>query len=312
MAATDTLPRVTAIATKLFVREGCTAPFSQWQARFSRAASDFPGFLSIDLLPLTAGAAEWRVVQQFRSAGEMAHWLASAARQGLLDETAALREGPYLDETVPDFHAWGSVTEVVVTTVKPGLEAEFRAWCETIQAAQGAFAGYMGTYIQAPATPGQPFWTTLVRYSTPGELEAWLGSAVRRELIKDSGRFIESWKSHRMPSSFAGWFPGGAGGAAPAAWKQTALVLLVLFPVVALELRFLSPHLAGWNHAAGMFLGNAISVSLVSWPLVPLAIRGLGWWLRPRAAARLRAEILGAAVLLALYAAEVAIFWRVL
>lgn len=98
MAVTGTPPRVTAIAPKLFMREGGVAPFSQWQARFSCAASGFPGFLSIDLLLLTARVAEWRVVQQFRSAGEMALWVASKERQELLDETAALRDGPYRDD----------------------------------------------------------------------------------------------------------------------------------------------------------------------------------------------------------------------
>jgi len=65
------------------------------------------------------------------------------------------------------------VTEVITTVVKPDKEPEFRAWCEDIQAAQGGFAGYVGTYVQAPSrpssSPGRP-WCGSRRpsSSTPG------------------------------------------------------------------------------------------------------------------------------------------------
>jgi uncharacterized protein len=301
------------MATKLHLRAGAESLFNRWLARLTHVVSGFPGFLSVEMLPLCAGSSEWRVVQQFRSAEHMEQWARSAERRQLLDEAASLREGAHEDESVPDFHASSSVTEVIVTAVKSGQESAFRAWCETIQAAQGEFPGYMGTYVQSPASAAQPVWTTLVRFSAPGQLDAWLTSAMRRDLIRQSERLVDSWESHRMPSSFAGWFPPGrAGRKPPAAWKQTGVVLLVLFPVVMLELRYLSPLLAGLHTAVGTFIGNAISVSLVSWPLAPVAIQGLGWWLQPSPAHGRRAEILGGATLAALYAAEIGLFWHFL
>lgn len=87
-------------------------------------------------------------------------------------------------------------------------------------------------------------------------------------------------------------------------------MLLVLFPVVMLEMRFLGPLLSGLNVAVGTFIGNLISVSLVSWPLAPLAIKALDWWLQAPAGSRRRAEILGGATIAALYALEIALFWR--
>lgn len=171
----------------------------------------------------------------------------------------------------------------------------------------------MGTLVQAPPSDAQPVWTTLVRFSRPEQLDAWLASPQRQELLRQSEGLEASWKSHRMPSSFAGWFAGGeAEHSAPAAWKQTAIVLLVLFPAVMLELRFLSPRLAGLNPALATFIGNAISVALVTWPLAPLAIRSLRWWLQPDPAHRARAGIFGVATVAALYAIELGIFWTFL
>jgi antibiotic biosynthesis monooxygenase (ABM) superfamily enzyme len=78
-----------------------------------------------------------------------------------------------------------------------------------------------------------------------------------------------------------------------------------------LETRFLSPLLTHVPMAIATFIGNAISVSLVSWPLMKLAIVLLGWWLTPDPKQRARAEILGAGAIAALYAAEIVFFMLV-
>ena len=299
------------VSTRLRIVDGADAAFSRWQARLTHAVTTRPGFLSIEFIPLHAGSCEWRVVQCFRAPVHLEAWLVDASRQRLLEEGAAWLHGPYGDESAPDFHGSGSVTEVIVTSVQPGQEPAFHAWCEAIQAAQGEFPGYMGTLVQAPPSDAQPVWTTLVRFSEPQQLEAWLLSAQRRELLRRSEGLVASWKSHRMPSSFAGWFPGGPmEGGAPAAWKQAAIVLLVLFPTVMLELRFLSPLLAGCNPAMATFIGNLISVAVTTWPLAPLAIRGLGWWLQPNPANRARVELCGLATVAALYATELGVLWH--
>jgi antibiotic biosynthesis monooxygenase (ABM) superfamily enzyme len=301
------------IATKLRVIDGAHAAFSRWQARLTRAATVQPGFLSIEFIPVHAGSSEWRAVQCFRTPEQLDAWLRAPNRQRLFGEGAIWLDGTSGDESAPDFHGSGSVTEVIVTAVQPGQESAFHAWCEAIQTAQGEFPGYMGTLVQAPPSDAQPVWTTLVRFSKPEQLDAWLVSSQRDELLRQSEGLVASWKSHRMPSSFAGWFPGGqVEQSAPAAWKQAAIVLLVLFPAVMLELRFLSPLLAGLNPAIATFVGNAISVGLVTWPLAPLAIRSLRWWLQPDPASRARADMFGVATVAALYAIELGMFWHFL
>ncbi len=60
------------------------------------------------------------------------------------------------------------------------------------------------------------------------------------------------------------------------------LVVLVLFPIVMLELRFLSPLLGGLNSSVSMFIGNVISVALIAWPFMPLVVGPMNWWLLPK------------------------------
>ncbi len=68
MPASVQLPESTAMATKLCLRAGAEVPFNRWLARLTHTVGGFPGFLSVEMLPLRAGSSEWRVVHQFRSA----------------------------------------------------------------------------------------------------------------------------------------------------------------------------------------------------------------------------------------------------
>jgi antibiotic biosynthesis monooxygenase (ABM) superfamily enzyme len=85
----------------------------------------------------------------------------------------------------------------------------------------------------------------------------------------------------------------------------------MLFPVVMLELRFLNPHLRGLNPAVGTFIGNAISVGLTTWPLIPLAIYGFHAWLFPENQPRWLVRIMPIALVLC-YALEIALLWHLL
>lgn len=301
---------VRAVTTRVVVRPDAFEAFADWQALFTRAASSHPGFLGLEILPAYAGSTEWQIIQRFVAHEALESWLthpARAALQGSLAELRAAGEPEMPEEVAPDYHAFGTVTEVITTVVQPGREAEFLDWTQAIQSAQARFPGYMGTFVQAPVAGDPPYWTTLVRFSSPGQLDAWLTSEERKARLAGADPTMSHWSSRRLAAGFGSWFAPTAPGTAPPAWKQTALVLLVLFPVVALEIRFLSPLLAGLPMMVATFIGNAISVCLVSWPLVGLARAGMGWWLAPPPAHRRRAETAGALLLIALYAAEMSL-----
>jgi len=284
-------------------------PFATWQSKFTSAAAQATGFLALDIAPAYADSLDWRIIQRFRSPEALALWRTSSVRGQMFAELAPLRhpaEAHVDDETLHSLDPLSCITEVITTVVEPGKELIFRKWAEAIQASESMFPGYMGTLVQAPVSEEMQYWTTLVRFSTPVQLDAWLGSTDRQQLLERVEPDVASWKSYRLASPFAGWFPSA--GDQPPAWKLTTLVLLMLFPVVMLEIEFLSPLLAGRHLAIATFIGNAISVSLVSWPLMKIAAFCMGWWLRPAHARRWQREALGVCTMLALYTIELAIF----
>lgn len=139
-------------------------------------------------------------------------------------------------------------------------------------------------------------------------LENWLQSPERNAVLQESLPLISSLVSHHVISPYSGWFASiSKTGVQPPLWKQTLLILLVLFPIVMFEMKYLSPLTKNLNPALGMFIGNAISVALISFPMLPLAIHFLKWWLTTSS---ITTTFLGTGVVVLLYLIELAFFWN--
>lgn len=307
-----------ALVMKIRLRPGVDAEFSSWHARMATAAAGLTGFISAEVkAPALPEGREWTVIQHFRSGHELKGWRGSTQHGRLLQEAKSMADGgdaqALSEDEIAEGCTDGVVTEVVTTYVKPGKDRDYQEWAEKIHRAEAQFPGYRGGFLQPPASEEHRYWTTLVRFATPEELEAWLNSTVRRDLLREHDTLVQSWEHHRLPGSFAGWFPPDpASGESPPAWKQSLLVVLMLFPIVALERRYLSPSLERLNPAVATFIGNVISVFLLAWPFMPMIIALMSWWLLPRKDSGKLTNPAGIALLVALYAAEIMLLSRVL
>lgn len=308
----------TIVTTKVRLRTdgGAMAAFADWQAKLNAAIAVAPGFVSFEVLSTTeAGEPIWTIVQRFRNGESVTAWQGSLQRQQLMRELQALviNDGKEAikEAKVGVADLQGGVTEVFITQVSPENEEAYRQWIAKIHHEEAKFPGFKGMYVQSPVQAKGQNWITLLQFDTPENLDRWLSSPERQKVLHESKQLIEALESHRVISPYAGWFASIAKeGKAPSVWKETMLVLLVLFPIVMLESIFLSPQTAQMNPALGMFIGNMISVTLIAWPAMPIAIWFLGWWLSPPAARRLRTTLIGAALVIGLYLLEIAIFWK--
>jgi antibiotic biosynthesis monooxygenase (ABM) superfamily enzyme len=179
--------------------------------------------------------------------------------------------------------AGNEVTEVITTDVKPGKEDAYQAWAGRVEKAQQQFKGYHGSFVQPPAA-GEQAWTTLMRFDSVEHLQTWMNSPQRAALLKEREDLIEREMLHSVTNSFPGWIANNpVTGKPPNMWKTASLVLLTLYPVVMFEIKYLMPVLGAFNldPALKTFLGNALSVALTTWPLMPLAIRAFHGWIFP-------------------------------
>jgi len=298
------------------VKAGKEAEFAQWHARWQAAMLQSPGAESFEYIAPTPDQEEAVAVARFASIDGLRTWRTSEANKALIAEGEPLVQGGLLmqltGKAAIEYYVQHSATEVIITQIKPGREEAYRAFADRIQKIQETLPGYMGSFVQPPHHK-ETGWTTVLRFDSEENLDAWMTSPQRAALLKDSEDLIQGFEAQRVDTSFPGWVPRDpVTGKPPNMWKTASLVLLTLFPVVMLELKFLNPHLTGLRSPAlATFIGNAISVSLTTWPLMPLAIRAFRPWLFPENQPTWRVQT-SPLFLIACYAIEIAVLWRLL
>lgn len=297
------------------VRPGSEAAFAQWQVRWQSLALA-AGAQTVELWPpAPPDQLESVMVARFASMDALRKWRRGNANSALVDEVEPLVEGGLVMQLVGqaavDYAVRHGVTMVMVTDIKPGKEAAYRAWVDRIQKLQAAFPGYIGSFVQPPQHK-ETGWTTVLRFDSAPHLEAWLKSGARAAMVKESQDLVAGFHAQRIDTSFPGWVPNDpVTGKPPNMWKTAGLILLTLFPLVMLEIRFLNPHLHALNPAVGTFIGNAITVALTTWPLMPLAIWGFHAWLFPENRPRWLVQTMPI-VLVLCYVIEIAVLWHLL
>ncbi len=300
------------------IRPGTEGAFSDWQARYHTALGQVPGFIGTDLIPPDKPEAPWTLIVRFESDETLQAWQQTDKRAELLAEVVPLLVTGSVTEkiTLSADHIPTSteVTEVIFSKVRAGMGNRYREWSGRIQAAQASYAGYRGTYLQPPSSGNDGHWTTILRYDSPESLERWMNAPERRALLEESREFIESEELMHLATAFPGWIPvDPTTGEAPPNWKAAMLVLLGLFPIVMLEMKYLGPIFGklSLNSSLATFIGNSISVALTSFWTMPLFVRWFEWWLFPKGDLT-RVNTRGIALISLLFVVEVLLLWRLI
>ena len=308
------------IVTQTSVRADSAEDFARWQGETSTVIATFAGFIEQRLLPPNPPLqVDWVILQRFETLASAQGWLASPQRQKRIEGVGALlvgRDDVHIVQDDASAARSSPVSAVISTRVKPGREAEYLTWERKVAAAQSKARGLQG-YRFEPAVPGvQEDHVAILRFDSQANLNAWLDSPERKQLLEEAAPLIAEFHTRMAQSGFEQWFRDAAPPGAPplAAWKMNMIVLLTLYPVVFLwSVWFGLPILATrlqMNFPVALFIGNVFSVSMTA-ILVPWTARHLlGWWLTPQHDHRSRAAALGAATVLAAYAAMVFVFWK--
>ncbi|MFL5820586.1 MAG: antibiotic biosynthesis monooxygenase [Solirubrobacteraceae bacterium] len=292
------------------VRTGHEEDYRRWQDEVNRAVAGFTGFLGTEVVPPGTGQ-EWSVIYRFDSQADLETWLHSPERSSLIDRGADLFEGPQSQQVLMDQRREEPVTLVVSHPVDPDRVDEFRAWHRRLTDAERRFPGFRGSQMFRPVPGVQNDWTVVVRFDTDEHLNAWLESAERKALLEEGRRF-QDFDLHRVASPFGSWFPVGgenAAAQAPPKWKTALSVLVGLYPSVVLLTIGVDELWKGplW---ASLLVGNILSVSALTWVVMPRVTRALRFWLAPDPrAAGPRLDVLGAAVSVVFLTIIAALFW---
>jgi hypothetical protein len=303
------------VVTQTRVRAGNEDEFANWQQGIGAAVAEFSDFIEQTVMPPNPPAQiDWVILQRFASLDGATSWLNSSKRLGLIEHVLPVLVGQddihiLKDDAVGVLPS--PVSAVIATRLKLGSEAAYRTWEQKIAAAQSKAKGFQGYRFEPPIPGVQESWLAIVRFDSDENLQAWMNSPVRLNLLKEAEPFTEEFHARIVRTGFDQWFKVPDGAPRLAAWKMNMLVLLMLYPVVFLfgtgvQTPFLMGK-AGLPFWFALFIGNVVSVLLLSW-LVPAVSRGFGWWLAPARDAGGRTSLAGAALVLLLYGVWLLLF----
>ncbi len=309
-------PTVT-LVTQTRVSPGHDEEFARWQEQVNAAVAQFPGYLDHSVMPPDPPSqVDWVVVQRFQNADAAREWLQSDERLRLLNAIQRHLVGPddiHLFTDGAESKPAAPVTVVISMRVRPEQEAAFLLWQRKIAAVEAEFEGFSGYRLEPPIPGVQDDWVTVLRFDSDAQLDAWLTSQRRQELLKEAEPFSEEMHTRKVRWGFDPWFASKdqLGAATPPAWKYNMILLLMLYPTVFLFGYWVQTPLLvarGMPFALSLFVSNTVSTVLLGYFFVPPVARLFNWWLSPAAAAPRWVSLAGVGVIVLLYAVCMLVF----
>jgi len=305
------------IVTQTGVKLESTEAFARWQGETSTVIAAFPGFLEQRLVPPKPPLQmDWVILQRFETSEQAQQWLGSPERAKRLEGIADMvigRDDVHIVRDEAEGKKPSPVSAVISQRVKPGKEAEFLAWERKIAAAQSKAPGLQGYRFEPPVPGVQEDFVAILRFDSEANLQAWLDSPVRQKLLEEASPLLEEFHARMARTGFEQWFRDDSGAPLTASvWKMDMIVLLLLYPIVFLWGVIVGTPLLtnklNMSFAVALFIGNIFSVGMTGF-MVPWVANRMGWWLNPTKNV-VRANLLGAGLICAIYAACILVFWK--
>lgn len=268
----------------LTVKSDRVREYAGWQHKMIQTASRQPGYLMAESVdPEDPDDPEFVSIFRFDSPESLNAWLTSKVRADLLAEISDAVVGDAKVSIVlgKDVGHEEPVTAVITARVAPGQEEFYEDWQERMNRLQAKQPGNIGNAVQKPIPGMQDEWVIMTRYDSPENLERWMHSKARKKMKEEAEGLVTFQTMKKTRASFDGWFNFKDGQVPPRPWQQSAIVLLVLFPTIVLEILLLSPFISWMGMVPATFVSNVVSVILTGFVFIPAIIWMFKWWVRP-------------------------------
>ena len=229
-------PGMASVVTQFVLRHDAGLSFGEELVAVALALQETPGYVGSEVHTDATGVQVTGVLR-FSSTSAARAWLDSPFLAQSDERMAPHLRGGLVRNLLLPTAAVGSATSLINTRVKPGFDDWFLDWQGRMGAMQSGYPGYAGQQVQAPIAGLNDHWVTIVAFDTEADLDRWNGSAERFAMLEESEPYVEHYDVRPASSAFESWFSDiSRDGPPPAAWKLSAIVLLVLYPVVMLEI----------------------------------------------------------------------------
>ena len=208
-----------------FHRAGEASGFTAFAEAVAADAAVAAGFCGWRLSVLTSPLLDWAIAVAFDDQGHLHDWMDRA--RDLLVGAPYLRLGMELFvDGVPRTPGVLLVRDVA----QPGRVFADTATAENLARVERAQPGYEGSAVFPPA-PHQPTWSSIIRFRTEAQLNAWLASADLTRALPDRAALLSQESHATTATSFGSTVRITDGHAAVTpSWKTAMMIQLILYP----------------------------------------------------------------------------------
>jgi uncharacterized protein len=186
-------------------------------------------------------------------------------------------------EPGPSADGGGPVTTTVTRRVKPGHEALYEQFLEAIIAAASRFPGHLGAEVYRPQRASVGEYRVVYRFDTAHHLRAWLDSPEHAAWLERAEPHVLGPLRRQVLVGLEGWFtlPTQPETPPPPRYKMAILTWVTIFPLITLLVVATAPLLGRLPLVARLAVTTGVTVSLMTWVVMPRVTRLLGRWLYP-------------------------------
>jgi len=254
--------------------------FGVWVSRLITAAYRTDGYVSAGVeRPDATHPGEWLVVYRFEDGPSLDAWLASGPRQALLSEGSALFEGEAREQVIAGVPARDEVRVVSSYELRQGTETEHLLVHQRALDELQRFRGFIRREILDAVDGVQSETVVMLTFDSRANLIGWMESQERKSALMELEELTVGELTTSVVGGFAGWFPSEAETDPTPKWKQAIVVFIALYPTV-----IVTSQLGQWfwpdvNTYIAIFIGNVISIAILTWLLMPALTHRLRTWL---------------------------------
>jgi uncharacterized protein len=178
--------------------------------------------------------------------------------------------------------AEGPVMTTVTRRVKPGHEAAYEGFLEGIIAAASRFPGHLGAEVFRPQSADAGPYRIVYRFDSLAHLHAWLDSPEHAAWLERAEPHVIGPLRRQILTGLEGWFTlPSQPGLPPPPSKMALVTWATIFPLITLVVVATAPLVGGLPLVARLAVTTAVTVSLMTWVVMPRVTRLLHRWLYP-------------------------------
>lgn len=157
-------------------------------------------------------------------------------------------------------------TVIITHRVRPDQHRDYENWIEIIGSVCRNYPGHLDSQIIRPIAGLTTTYTIIIRFATCEQLQQWMGSRDRQQLIEQVRPLLADDDRFFVRSGLEFWFtPEGERVKMPIRWKQSLVTWSAIYPLVLVMPMLIRPLLDRLGVPNNAFLTTFFVTGTVVW-----------------------------------------------